>query len=48
MLIVEIWKSNRARCEGRFNLYFFWLYPFTLPLCLTWDFLEFIERKLTS
>lgn len=47
MLLVDVWKINRARCGGRFNLFFFWLYPVALPACFTWDFLSWMERKLT-
>ena len=25
--IGEIWRLNRPRCGGRFNLMFFWMYP---------------------
>ena len=25
--IREIWRINRSRCGGRFNLLFFWMYP---------------------
>ena len=47
MLLVELWKSNRERCGGLFNLYFIWMYPFVIPACLIWDFLQWIENKLT-
>jgi len=47
MIIVEVWNSNRTRCGGRFNRYFFWLYLLLLPSSLTWDFLEWLERALT-
>lgn len=47
MIIVEAWKINRSRCGGRFNLYFFWLYPLMAPCALTWDFLDWLERVLT-
>ena len=46
MTIVEIWRVNWSRCGGRFNLYFFWMYPLALPFCLTWDFLNWLERSL--
>lgn len=47
MLIVEMWKINRSRCGGRFNLIFFWMYPIAAPFCFMWDFLNWIERALT-
>ncbi len=47
MIIVEAWKINRSRCGGRFNLYFFWMYFLVIGFALTWDFLEWLERKLT-
>jgi hypothetical protein len=47
VIIAEVWNSNRERCGGRFNLYFFWVYPLVLPLALTWDFLNWLERALT-
>ena len=46
MIIVDMWKINRSRCGGRFNLYFFWLYPVVAPL-FVWDFLNWLERRLT-
>jgi hypothetical protein len=47
MTIVEIWRFNRSRCGGMFNLYFFWMYPLAVPFCLAWDFLNWLERSLT-
>lgn len=47
MIIVEVWKSNRTRCGGRFNRYFFWMYLLVSPLILTWDFLEWLECVAT-
>jgi hypothetical protein len=47
MLLADIWKSNRERCGGRFNLYFFWMYSIVIPFCLAWDFMEWLEKALT-
>ena len=47
MIIVDIWNSNRSRCGGRFNLYFFWLYPLCAPMTMAWDFLTWLEHALT-
>jgi hypothetical protein len=47
MILVEVWKANGPRCGGRFNLYFFWMYPLAIPFCLTWDLLSWAERALT-
>ena len=40
MITIEMWKANRGRCGGRFNLYFFWLYLLALPFCLVFDLTE--------
>lgn len=47
MILIEMWKANRERCGGRFNLYFLWMYPFVVPFCLMWDLLSWLERSLT-
>jgi hypothetical protein len=47
VIVVEMWKINRERCGGRFNLYFFWMYPLVVPFCLMWDLLSWLERSLT-
>jgi len=47
VIITEVWKSNRSRCRGRFNLYFFWMYVLFIPALLVWDALNWLERKLS-
>jgi len=47
MLIAQVWRSNRARAGGRFNWWFWWVYPLLLPLCVTWDVLGWLERAIT-
>lgn len=47
MIVVNMWKTNQSRCGGRFNRYFFWGYPLILPFCILWDFLTWLERRLT-
>lgn len=43
MIIVEVWKSNRPRSNGKFNRRFWWMYPFVLPFFLVWDVLQWLE-----
>jgi hypothetical protein len=47
MLIVDVWKSNRKRAGGRYNLVFFWIYPLCLPASLLLDFVDWLERAIT-
>jgi hypothetical protein len=47
MLIADMWKINRTRSGGRFNLYFFWMYPLAAPFCFMWDLLCWLERAAT-
>lgn len=44
----EMWILNRDRCSGRFNLFFFWLYPFAAVIVLPFTILCFIEVILTK
>jgi len=44
----EMWALNRSRCSGRFNLFFFWLYPVAAILSMPFTLLCFVEVLLTK
>jgi len=39
----EVWRLNRGRCRGRFNLFLFWLYPLGALILLPFTILCLIE-----
>ncbi len=43
----KMWKLNASRCGGRFNLFFFWMYPVAAAMLLPFTVLCLIEVLLT-
>jgi hypothetical protein len=43
----EMWRINSARCGGKFNLFFFWMYPIAAAFMLPFTLLCFLEVLLT-
>jgi len=46
--IGEIWRINRSRCGGRFNLLFFWFYPLLAVYITPYTVLCMIEVALKA
>jgi len=44
----DIWRVNRGRCNGNFNIFFFWLYPIVGILLVPFTILCFFEALCTK
>jgi hypothetical protein len=44
----DMWRLNSKHCDGKFNLYFFWLYPILFVAQIPFTILCCIETALTK
>ena len=41
--LVEMWNLNSTRCNGKFNLIFFWMYPLVAFMLMPFTLLCLVE-----
>lgn len=46
--IGEMWRLNQSRCGGRFNLFFFWMYPALAVFLAPYTVLCLIQAALKA